>query len=326
MTKSKTVLIAVSLITFLLGLLAGSLFHQDNPIAFTETRQHGQYKLINPLLECDAANFSQDASLNKLRTQITDKIDQLAHDQKITFASVYYRDLNNGPWMGINEKENFSPASLVKVPVMMAYFKAAEKNPDLLNQTIKSLPTTVDNQNIDPAITLAPNKSYTVNDLIERMIIYSDNEAYDLLGQYIENDLIVKTYTDLGIDISKGFTDPTGNIISVRDYASFFRVLFNASYLNKDMSEKALDLLTKVEYKDGLIKGINNQKVTIAHKFGEREYIETGEKQLHDCGIVYLPNKPFLICIMTRGNDLTKMSTAINQISSAIYQSVSSKN
>jgi hypothetical protein len=39
----------------------------------------------------------------------------------------------------------------------------------------------------------------------------------------------------------------------VIDYASFFRVLFNASYLNRKDSEKALALLTKVAFRDGLI-------------------------------------------------------------------------
>jgi beta-lactamase class A len=287
----------------------------------TETRNQENYKFINPLLECESAEFSQNAALEPLKKQLTKTVEQLKNSDQITFASVYLRDLNDGPWLGINEKENFSPASLVKVPLMITYYKAAEKNPELLNKTILASPVADINQSIRPEITLTPNQSYTVQDLIDRMIIYSDNQAYELLQNYIDNKLIVKTYNDLGVDISQAYDNPDGNIISVKSYAAFFRILFNASYLNKDMSEKALSLLSQSKYVDGLVKGINDPTISIAHKFGERTYEATGENQLHDCGIVYIPQKPYLICIMTRGNDFIKLSSAITQISKLIYQS-----
>lgn len=290
---------------------------------YTESRNQGDYKFINPLLECESANFSQNAALEALRTQLNKKVDQLENSHQLSFASIYIRDLNNGPWLGINEKENFSPASLVKVPLMMAYFKYAEKNPEILKESIL-----IDNsilgggQSILPEVTLTPNQSYTVEELINRMIIYSDNQAYEILERHIDNKLIVKTYTDLGIDISQAYNDPNGNIISVKYYAAFFRILFNASYLDKDMSEKALSLLSQVKYTDGLIKGVNNPNIVISHKFGERTYEDTGEKQLHDCGIIYIPQKPYLVCIMTRGDDFSKLSSSIIDISKLIYQSI----
>ena len=76
------------------------------------------------------------------------------------------------------------------------------------------------------------------------MIIYSDNQAYEILRQSVDNQLIINTYKDLGVDVSKAFTDPSGNILSVKSFATFFRILYNASYLNQDMSEKALYLLS----------------------------------------------------------------------------------
>lgn len=230
--------------------------------------------------------------------------------------------MNNGPWVGINEDEKFSPASLIKVPLMITYFKAAESNPSLLKQTIIATPSATEKQSITPQISLTPNQSYTIEELIERMIIYSDNQAYDILGKYIDNQLLIKTFSDLGVDISQGFTNPSGNILSVKSYATFFRVLFNASYLNKDMSEKALFLLSQVKYQDGIVLGINNPQIAVSHKFGERNYEDTGEKQLHDCGIVYFPQKPYLICVMTRGRDFSKLSSSISQISNLIYKSI----
>ncbi len=44
-------------------------------------------------------------------------------------VSIYFRDLNNGNWFGIGEREKFSQKSLLKIPVMIAYFKWSETNP-----------------------------------------------------------------------------------------------------------------------------------------------------------------------------------------------------
>jgi hypothetical protein len=61
------------------------------------------------------------------------------------------------------------------------------------------------------------------------------------------------------------------------------------------------------------------KSLAVAHKFGERE-LPNGIKQLHDCGIVYLPKHPYLLCIMTRGTDYDRLSTVISTISKKIYE------
>jgi len=312
-------------VIFAIGIFVGRQSNSIDNHPVSETRLQGQYSLISPLLECDAYNFAPSNNLHPLRNQINDYIYSQKNSGHISHASVYFRDLTNGPWFGIDEKEYFSPASLVKVPIMMAYYKLAESNPQLLTQTIEIQTTLPDNQNIDPSITLTPHQTYTIEELIRRMIVYSDNEAYEILQNNIENNQIVQTYTDLGIDISRGFTDPSGNILTVKDYASFFRILYNASYLSKPMSQKALEILSQIDYQDGLVKGVNDSKITIAHKFGERQYNATNEKQLHDCGIIYSPQKPFLLCIMTRGNDFNSLSSTIRQITATVFQSVNKK-
>jgi beta-lactamase class A len=106
--------------------------------------------------------------------------------------------------------------------------------------------------------------------------------------------------------------------MSVKQYSSLYRVLFNASYLSKEYSQKALEILSKSEFKDGIVDGIP-QSMTIAHKFGERHY-STGVDQLHDCGIIYYPYHPYLLCIMTKGTDFKQQSKTIRDISDKIYK------
>jgi len=322
--KKNPLKIIFTIIVLILGVFIGNKLPQkQSDLSQQEVRKSFDYKFINPLLECN--NNIANNNLSTLKHQVENIVKQQINNKNISFASIYFRDLNNGPWFGINEKEYFTPASLVKVPVLITYYKKAEKNPEILKQNITNQIETngVSIQNIKPTETMAPDQNYTIEDLINRMIIYSDNDAYNDLTKNIDGNEILQTYKDLDIDISQIFTNPNGNILTVRDYASFFRILYNASYLNKDMSEKALNLLSQTEYKQGLVAGVPN-KIQVAHKFGERIYKDTNEVQLHDCGIVYLPKKPYLLCIMTRSQDLNKATQTIKSISGEVFKYINS--
>ncbi len=60
----------------------------------------------------------------------------------------------------------------------------------------------------------------------------------------------------------------------------------------------------------------------VAHKFGERSFLDKKTKQLHDCGIVYHPAKPYVLCVMTRGDDFDKLSAVLRSVSALVYQEV----
>jgi len=290
----------------------------NNQIIKRDSKEKHQigYTYISPLLEC-----ADNQYLN--RSELETKINRLVHKElnqnRVSHISIYFRDLNNGPWFGINENEKFTPASLLKVPILIAYLKIAEDYPEILEEKIKI--DSIDqsfSQNILPLRKVELNKTYSIAELLDYMIIYSDNNAANHLLSYIKPEDLNRIYFDLNIQIP-GEEFGTENFMTVRDYASFFRILYNASYLNADMSERALHLLTHSNFNDGLKASIPRD-IEIAHKFGERVTIDS--KQLHDCGIIYEPSRPYLICIMTRGNNFNNMSQVIQELSQNIYEEI----
>jgi len=308
----------------LVGFFAYSLSSEkQSPTTQTKAiRQTGA--LTNPLLECEIGDQESFKEIKLFREKLQAVVDKHIAFGKATYVSLYFRDLNNGPWMGINEKEEFSPSSLLKVPLMMAMYKLAEKDASILDT--KALYNGTDNkdlaQNVQPSIQLLPNQSYTYQELIERMIAYSDNNATVLLSKGIQDDVFLRPYEDLGI--TPPLLKNGEYYLRVKDYATFFRVLFNASYLSREYSEKALGVLLKSEYQQGLVAGIPAD-IRVAHKFGERIWSDTNEHQLHDCGIVYYPNQPYLLCVMTRGKDFTSLGEVIAAISTLVYKEVQSQ-
>jgi beta-lactamase class A len=241
---------------------------------------------------------------------------------KIAVASVYFRDLNNGPWFGINIHESFAPVSLLKVPLMIGWLKKAESSPEVLQRKIRYVRpnSTIPEQTINPQKMIVPGETYSVEDLIRRMISHSDNQASDLLFTHMDQDWFRQTHKDLGIIAP--YSEKPMDYITVKSYSSFFRVLYNASYLSREMSEKALDYLLASDYKDGLVAGLP-PGTQVAHKFGE--YEREDMNQLHDCGIVYYPRHPYILSVMTRGSDKQMMADTIAEISRLIYEEVDGK-
>ena len=323
----KTLLpIVISVFLFLLGLILGLNLHTfSQETLSTEFRLSRNYKFTNPLLDCevdqDIGKKGYNLSIQKIKELINKKI----NNNEISYASVYFRDLNNGPWYGINEKEPFLPASLLKVPMMISLLSKIESDPSFVNKEIifeKEFETNTI-QNFVPKQQLMIGQKYTIFDLIYRMIVYSDNQSTNLLTENIDQSMMEKVTKDLNIEYLPG--NDFLNYISVKSYATFFRVLYNSSYLNRASSEKALKILSEVTYNKGILQGVPVSTV-VAHKFGEREILgQERTKQLHDCGIIYYPGHPYILCIMTRGQDWNNLSKVIGEISKEIYTDIDRK-
>ncbi len=325
--KSVNILhtLVVLIPALLIGGAAGYLFRgyvqEGSRPGVVEIRQGG-WNYINPLLECDQANATiEDSELRPFRQKVEDFVTNDLKKKWGDEVSLYFRELNDGLFFEIGREKHFYPASLIKVPMLIAVLKQAEANPGLLKKKVVfDDPRLQSGQNNEVTDRLVLGRSYTVDDLLRRMIQYSDNVSFDLLlAKVVDQRKYDETYTDLGmppavVSIKKPVCE-----LSTEQYASCFRFLFNASYLNKKLSEKALEYLTTSDFKLGLVAGLPPNTV-VAHKFGF--WTENGIRLLHDCGIVYYPNHPYLLCIMTSAADKGVTDPTIGELSHFIYQEI----
>jgi len=320
---------------YVLFLLAGLLigygvpFIQSKLVVRTdslEKRLKG-VKFTSPLLECEPNSSSSLARILTIKKAVQQIVDEQQQKSKIQRVGIYFRDMNYGPRFGIHEDMRFAPASMLKVPILMYYLKAAETDTLILKKTYTA---DVFNEgmspNFVPSRSVRENKIYTVEELLNYMIRYSDNNAKNTLYENIDYNKYTTMFKDIGID--KLSDTEEVNFMSVEEYASFYRILYNASYLNKYSSEKALSILSKTNFTSGIVAPIP-KSVSVAHKFGERKYTDLYGNvitQLHDCGIVYYPNRPYLVCVMTQGTHFPSLEKTIQKISAAIYEGMSEFN
>lgn len=316
---------AVALVIFVVGLVGGWVVHAEmNDVSPARVEVRGKTvagQFTNPLLECSELSESLSIGERKaLRSTIASLIDERKESGTITDASIYFRDLNNGPWFGINESEKFYPASLLKVPLAMWYYWKADSDPSILDQAIEFTgPRGISLVQYPPQVQLEEGKTYTIEALLQYMLQESDNDAAAILAQYAGSDQTVEVYKDLGVDPKQQSVEQP---INVHTYASFFRILYNATYLRRSLSEHMLSIMSHSSFVDGIVAGVP-QGVVVSHKFGEK-VVDEGLKlyQLHDCGIVYAGENPYILCVMTQGHDYGQLASFMRDVSQAVYQSV----
>ena len=98
------------------------------------TRQSG-YIYTNPLLECENNGSFAKQKYIPFEKKLIEKIENnITQNHSGVLLSLYFRNLNNGPWFGIKENEGYIPASLMKITLLISYMKWWEDDPSLLSK------------------------------------------------------------------------------------------------------------------------------------------------------------------------------------------------
>ncbi len=278
------------------------------------------YSFINPILYTEVPESLSFPRLIALKSAISSYVSSAIANHKATNISVYFRDFNQVNWIGVNIADQYDPASMLKVATLIGVLHTSENFPPLLSGKITMTPSLInpvsEQDFYPPARPAQAGHTYTVEDLLQKMITESDNDSNSLLIKYIGVDTFTQVFSDLNVPIPS-----TTNGVTIQEYSHFFRVLYNATYLTLPDSEKALQLLSQTTFTQGLVAGVPSGTV-VSHKFGEKTSSDTAlspdaplVRELHDCGIVYYPNHPYIICVMTRGSDFPTLASIISDIS-----------
>lgn len=239
-------------------------------------------------------------------------------------VSIYFEYIPTGANFSLNKDKKIWPASLIKVPFSMAIMKKIENG--ILNMDDLLI---IDDSNRDSkygTLYLKPNGTeFSIKDLLRETLVNSDNTAYSMLVKKLQMKDIENIYNHLGLDEVVEFMKnvPSGEeadiSITAKRYTTFFRSLYNSTYLTPENSNYFLSLL-----KDApccyLCKSIP-QEIEFIHKFGIHE-----EKNVYtDSGIVYIPERPYLLTVMIQGKkplSESKVNKIFEDISKTIFEFV----
>ena len=233
--------------------------------------------------------------------------------------SFYLEDLTSGNSCGMDADHTYDAWSLMKVVTLVTVLKKVERHELSLDDNVillmdKPEPAT-------PAA--ATDRKYchlSVSMLMSDMIELSDNVAAAGLSTTISASAFQESLRATGMPSSvPGDSINPMPRVSPRQFANLLRSLESASYLNESDSAMALPLLANTVYDDQLRAG-PPRDILVAHKVGFN--VATGD--YHDCGIVYLPHRPYILCIMSTGTNLKEADRVISTLSKRVYDFMAS--
>lgn len=273
----------------------------------TLQQKKSSYKLLSPRIAAgilEPKNF-MIAHFNDLE----DAMRRYIKDNNIN-ASVFVENLRNGATLSINTREGDFPASINKLPVAILIMQNIERGIIGFDSSLM-----IDDEQIEDKEDklYKDNKIVKVRVLLEKMLVESDNTAYQvLLKQVDEKDLrLLAAY--YGLDAEGAYTWNTtrwskNSHLSPRILANIFSSLYFSTVLEPEHSEYLLYLLTNTTFDIHEIAHLPKD-VIIAQKYGY--YDLNNFNLLSDCGIMYIGQSRVLYCITIRNTD---KQTALNAL------------
>lgn len=224
-------------------------------------------------------------------------------------VGISIQNLATGQTLSIRGEEKFPSASLIKVSILVALLDEVRRGTIRLDDPISMIAR----DQVGGSGVLRHFHSglqITVEDAARLMIILSDNTATNLLLDKVPMRTVWATMDSLGLTAtrihSKTFLRATSVAMdsSVRyglgvttpdETVRLFALLHQGRAVSPRMDSLALAILRQNEDGNKLVRWLPSG-ATAAHKSGDVD------QSRNDCGILYGPDAPVAVCVMTREN------------------------
>ncbi|MCI0337095.1 MAG: class A beta-lactamase-related serine hydrolase [Acidobacteria bacterium] len=258
--------------------------------------------LLFGLLLISHALYAQDDNLSILKRKLITEIEKVAGNLDGVMG-VAIKDLTTGEEISINSQMTFPTGSSIKIPVLIELHKqAAEGKFKLTDQRRIERKDKVSGSGVIQHFSdLASQLS--LNDLAVLMIVLSDNTATNMLIDQVGMANVNSTLDQLGlkqIRLRRKMIDQAAsargdeNTATPREAMLLMERFYRGEVISKQLSEDVLKIL-KLR-KNSPLPRLLPANVEIANKPGAIEGVAC------DWGIVFVPNRPYAIAVMTNYN------------------------
>ena len=270
-------------------------------------------------------NLKQEALWDHLRLAVAEEDQQL--DGVLGVAIL---DLNSGQQLLVRPDEVFPQASSIKIAVLAELYHQAQQSAHgvsgkatLKDRYVVRAADIVPDSSILGGLTPGVS-SLTNRDLATIMVAVSDNSATNVLIDRLGMDNVVRLTESLGLahtQLRRKMMDLQAasqgreNISTPREMMALLEQIYRGKVIESPLLDDFFNVLAT--HKDSWIPRDLPADLKIANKPGELEGVR------NDSGIVFVKDRPYVICIMTTylGNERAG-EEAITRISRLAYDLV----
>jgi beta-lactamase class A len=285
-------------------------------LSFLVRTQAPSYGLLSPAVAAQSMDEfrAYQASVRTTYRPLRVQFENILNQTNGTYG-VYFEDLQTGANVGVNERAEFVPRSLFKVPTSIAVLKAVEEGNFTLDSTVVLKQDMLDSS-FGTLYRKGEGYRVSVRELLEMSLTQSDNTANNALRAIVPFERVQDARLALGLPYPRD--NQSVYALSPKSYAAVFRSLYFSSYLLRPYSQYILELLTHSTQADFIQAGLPAGTL-LAHKIGEDVMLG----QYHDCGIVYQTSRPYILCVMSENATRTEAHDIISQLSKAAFDEAS---
>ena len=236
-------------------------------------------------------------------------------------VAVYYRPLDGGCAQMYNEMMPVVAASVIKIPIMVEAFRqfeAGELNP---RQTYR-----IKAEDKMPSCG-ALNRMHdglevTMRDLVELMIVLSDNTATNILIDILGIDRVNAAMEVEGLKVTRlrrklfdraGMEAGLSNHVCAREIGVLLERMYAGTLISPEASAQMLEILRNQKLNGKMPFFLKPRGIACAHKTGEDDGIT------HDVGIVYA-RKPFVLCMLSEETDVPSFERLIQDVACTLAE------
>lgn len=237
-------------------------------------------------------------------------------------AGIVIEDIATGNDVRINADTLYPSASLVKVPIMAAYYQAAAEGKLSLDDTI-ILKRSHKVKSCSHLCAARTGRAFPIRRLIELMITESDNTAANMLVDHVGFAYLNEKFVEFGLrntDLRRGIMDlkwrnrGIENYTTAQDMGSLLKRIYKGALVSPEASGEMLEVLKRQKVNDRIPRFLP-ANITVAHKTGLLY------NTVSDVGIVFTPQGDFIICVITA--DIQGLNSAkrfIGRVAAAAYK------
>jgi beta-lactamase class A len=313
MTQTSKRLRILAVINVIVLVLNAVWFWQNSTRPAGEGGQSAQYPLLAKRIFVENPN---EIFINfvPLRKKLEARLNQIDAPK-----SFYFEYLPDGTSIRLGEDTELVAASLIKLPLVMNLYRAAELGRIDLNKTVTIAADDLDD-GFGELWRKGAGSTLSLKQAAGLALQQSDNTAMRVIyKEVVGKDLLQQDEESLSqLDIEYSLQDGRA-VISAKAYASITKCLYFSCYLNWQHSQELLTYLSQTPFNERIASPIP-KGVQVAHKIG----VFSDKLAESDCGIVYAPKRPYVLCIMV-GLPGDQANALMAELSKDIYDFIVSQ-
>lgn len=214
---------------------------------------------------------------------------------------VAIEDLTSGQKFALRADEVFPQASSIKITILAELYRQAQAGKLKLTDiyTVRSSDLVPDSpimEGLTPGVT-----QITLRDLVTMMVAVSDNSAANILIDRVGMENVNSLLDSLGLTHTrlrrkmmdlKAASEGRENISTPGEMMTLLERLYRGRVLNKPLTDDFFKVLSTKKMDAWMARDLP-EELKIADKTGSLEGVR------NDCGLVFLDNRPYILCVMT---------------------------